>query len=228
MLDTLIANGAAQAGLSADEISGLPHLVPAAGETVHEVILVPLGPQTLLFAHYISELIPPYGILVGARLPPLGPGVQPSLPIVLRDGGAKDRLEITDFTRRLLQPAIEASRPQRTTTSRQQAAQTARDMAFGNTTRTYPGPQGSWRVPVLLPEPGQHRQAAQQAAYEQVDDRNDHSAMIPARQSGQAQSSNRAPQDRSASGGVPSGFARGARRPMPQDAGRWWTPGNSR
>ena len=29
---------------------------------------------------------------------------------------------------------------------------------------------------------GQHRQAAQQAAYEQVDDRNDHSAMIPAHQ----------------------------------------------
>ena len=42
--------------------------------------------------------------------------------------------------------------------------------------------------------PGQHRQAAQQAAYEQAGDRNDHSAMIPARQSGQAQSSNRAPQ----------------------------------
>jgi hypothetical protein len=108
MLDALIANGAARAGLSADEISGLPHLVPAAGETVHEVILVPLGPQTLLFAHYMSELIPPYGILVGARLPPLSPGVQPSLPIVVRDGGAKDRLEITDFTRRLLQPAFDA------------------------------------------------------------------------------------------------------------------------
>jgi len=48
--------------------------------------------------------------------------------------------------------------------------------------------------------PGQHRQAAQQAAYEQVDDRNDHSAMSPARQSGQAQSSNRAPQGRTRNG----------------------------
>ena len=44
--------------------------------------------------------------------------------------------------------------------------------------------------------PGQYRQATQQAAYKQVDDRNDHSAMIPAHQSGQAQSSNRAPQGR--------------------------------
>jgi hypothetical protein len=41
--------------------------------------------------------------------------------------------------------------------------------------------------------PGQHCQAAQQAANEQVDDRNDHSAMIPGRQSAQARSSNRAP-----------------------------------
>src|ERR1019366_7208693 len=44
------------------------------------------------------------------------------------------------------------------------------------------------------PAPGQHRQAAQQAADGQVDDRNDHSAMIPGRQPAQAQSSNRAPQ----------------------------------
>jgi hypothetical protein len=42
--------------------------------------------------------------------------------------------------------------------------------------------------------PGQHRQAAQQAANKRVDNRNDHSAMIPARQPGQAQSSNRASQ----------------------------------
>jgi hypothetical protein len=34
--------------------------------------------------------------------------------------------------------------------------------------------------------PGQHRQAAQQAANKQVDHRNDHSAMIPARQPAQA------------------------------------------
>ena len=44
--------------------------------------------------------------------------------------------------------------------------------------------------------PGQHRQAAQQTTDEQLDDRNDHSAMIPARQAAQAGSSNRAPQDR--------------------------------
>ncbi len=43
--------------------------------------------------------------------------------------------------------------------------------------------------------PGQHHQTIQQAAYEQVNDRNDHSAMIPARSSTQAQSINRAPQD---------------------------------
>ena len=47
--------------------------------------------------------------------------------------------------------------------------------------------------------PGQHRQAAQQAAYEQVGDRNDHPAMIPARRPAQAQSSNRAPQVRMSS-----------------------------
>ena len=42
--------------------------------------------------------------------------------------------------------------------------------------------------------PGQHHQAAEQATHEQVDDRKDHSAMIPARQAAQARSSNRAPQ----------------------------------
>jgi hypothetical protein len=35
-------------------------------------------------------------------------------------------------------------------------------------------------------DPGQHRQAAQQAADKQVNDRNDHPAMIPARQPSQA------------------------------------------
>ena len=114
-LDTLDANiplAAARAGLSTAEISDLPRLVPAAGETVHDVILVPLAGQlTLLFAHYMSELIPPYGILVGARLPPLTPGLQPALPILLRDGGASDRLEVTDFTRLLLQPTIDALPP---------------------------------------------------------------------------------------------------------------------
>src|SRR5215472_1326084 len=44
--------------------------------------------------------------------------------------------------------------------------------------------------------PRQHRQAAEQAAYEQVDNRNDHSAIIPAGKSIQARSSNRAPHGR--------------------------------
>src|SRR5205807_10374621 len=42
--------------------------------------------------------------------------------------------------------------------------------------------------------PGQHHQIAEQTTYEQVDNRNDHSAMIPAGKSVQARSSNRAPQ----------------------------------
>ena len=109
MLNARIPAAAAQAGLSTAEISGLPRLVPAAGETVHEVILAPLaGQQTLLFARYASVLIPPYGIMVGGRLPPLTPGIQPSRPILLRDGGTKNRLDVTDFTQRLLQPAIDA------------------------------------------------------------------------------------------------------------------------
>ena len=40
--------------------------------------------------------------------------------------------------------------------------------------------------------PGQHHHAAEQAAREQVHDREDHSAMIPAHKTGQARSSNRA------------------------------------
>jgi hypothetical protein len=53
--------------------------------------------------------------------------------------------------------------------------------------------------------PGQHRQAAQHTTDEQVDDRNDHSAMIPARQVAQAGSSNRAPQDPGADTGCAAG-----------------------
>ena len=45
--------------------------------------------------------------------------------------------------------------------------------------------------------PGQHHQTAEQTTYEQVDNRNDHSAMIPAGKSVKARSSNRAPQRRS-------------------------------
>ncbi len=44
--------------------------------------------------------------------------------------------------------------------------------------------------------PRQHRQAVQQVAYEQVDDRNDRSAIIPAGKADQAQSNNQAPQVR--------------------------------
>jgi hypothetical protein len=43
--------------------------------------------------------------------------------------------------------------------------------------------------------PCQHHQTAEQAAYKQVEDGNDHSAMIPAGKPDQARSSNRAPQD---------------------------------
>ena len=45
--------------------------------------------------------------------------------------------------------------------------------------------------------PGQHHQTAEQTANEQVDDREDHSAMIPTRLPAQARSSNRAPHARS-------------------------------
>ena len=62
----------------------------------------------MLFAHYLSSLIPPYGIMVDAPLPPLTPGLSASMPVLLRDGGAKDRLEVTDFTQRLMQPALDA------------------------------------------------------------------------------------------------------------------------
>jgi hypothetical protein len=41
--------------------------------------------------------------------------------------------------------------------------------------------------------PGQHHQTAEQTTYKQVDDRNDHSRMIPAGTCDQARSSNRAP-----------------------------------
>ena len=44
--------------------------------------------------------------------------------------------------------------------------------------------------------PGQHRQTAEQAAREQVHDREDHSAMIPTHKTAQARSSNRALQAR--------------------------------
>jgi hypothetical protein len=60
-------------------------------------------------------------------------------------------------------------------------------------------------MPFLVPEhqelgilgnlvPGQHRQTAEPTTYEQVNDRNDHSAMIPAEKSVQVRSGNRAPQ----------------------------------
>jgi hypothetical protein len=108
-LDENIPSAAAQAGLDPSEVSALPRLTPAAGETVHDVILVPLnGQRTLVFTHYASELIPPYGIIVSAQLPSLTPGIKPIFPVLLRDGGAGDRLEVTDFTRVLLQPAIGA------------------------------------------------------------------------------------------------------------------------
>jgi hypothetical protein len=42
---------------------------------------------------------------------------------------------------------------------------------------------------------GQHHQAAEQATNDQVDDRNDHSAMVPAGKPVHVRSSNRAPHD---------------------------------
>ena len=44
------------------------------------------------------------------------------------------------------------------------------------------------------PVPRQHRQTAEEAAYEQVEDGNDHSTMIPAGKADQARSNNQAPQ----------------------------------
>jgi hypothetical protein len=41
---------------------------------------------------------------------------------------------------------------------------------------------------------GQHHQAGEETANEQIDDREDHSAMIPARKTGHARSNNRAQQ----------------------------------
>ena len=48
-------------------------------------------------------------------------------------------------------------------------------------------------APLQIPAETARQLAAQQTSDEQVDDRNDHSAMIPARQAAQAGSNNRAP-----------------------------------
>ena len=106
-LDKQIAASAAQAGLGPAQISALPHLEPVTGTAVHDVILVPVGQRTLLYAHYLSELIPPYGIGIDAALPPLDPRLRAVAPILLRDGGTRDRLEVTDFTQVLMQPAFD-------------------------------------------------------------------------------------------------------------------------
>ena len=65
------------------------------------------------------------------------------------------------------------------------------------------------------PTPGQHHQAAEQAAREQVDDREDHSAMIPTLQAAQAGSSNRAQQDRIPSPGHTEGQGHRLHRQVP-------------
>ena len=107
VLDAQIAASAAQACLYPAQISALPHLEPVTGAAVHDVILVPAGQRTLLYAHYLSEVIPPYGMWIDAPLPPLSPGLRVVAPILLRDGGARDQLEITDFTQVLMQPAFD-------------------------------------------------------------------------------------------------------------------------
>ncbi len=61
------------------------------------------------------------------------------------------------------------------------------------------------------PVPRQHRQAAEQAAYEQVEDGNDHSAMIPAGKPDQARSNNRAPHGECAHRGNGRGIRRRGR-----------------
>ena len=86
--------------------------------------------------------------------------------------------------------------------------------------------------------PRQHRQATEQAAYEQIDDRDDHSAMIPAGKSVQARSSNRAHrrahlpaglsrkriQRRAVLGGLISEYERAARKTRSVPMAEFWNP----
>jgi hypothetical protein len=109
VLDAHIAETAASVGLASEAVSTLPRLVPPPGATAHDVILVPYRQQTLLFAHYLSVAIPPYGFTVKAPLPPFTDGLQAAAPLLLRDGGSADCLEITDFTQILMQPVIDAA-----------------------------------------------------------------------------------------------------------------------
>ena len=46
--------------------------------------------------------------MIGSRLPPLTPDIQPTFPVLLRDGGPGNHLQATDLTRILLQPTIDA------------------------------------------------------------------------------------------------------------------------
>ena len=59
---SIIPQAAVRAGLSHAEVSALPRLAPTAGDTVHDVILVPHnGQQTVLFAHYSRNSSRPTG-----------------------------------------------------------------------------------------------------------------------------------------------------------------------
>ncbi|TKA09511.1 HNH endonuclease [Actinacidiphila oryziradicis] len=107
-LDQFIAGMAGQFGLNAAAVGRLPTLVPPPGATVHDVVLVPLPTQTVLFAHYLSQVTPPYGIKINARLPQLLPGITPTLPLLLRDD-TPHHLKVTDFTQLLLRPVITAA-----------------------------------------------------------------------------------------------------------------------
>jgi hypothetical protein len=109
MLDAMISQFATQVGMPSAEISALPRLVPSAGAVVHDVILVQSGKNTLLYAHYLSELIPPYPLAIEARLPELTPGLRPVLPVLLRDDGTTGRLQVTDFTQVVMQPVIDSA-----------------------------------------------------------------------------------------------------------------------
>ena len=107
MLDTQMAASAVRVGIDPAQISAFPRLEPDTGTAVHDVILVPCGQRTLLYAHYLSELVPPYGIGVNAALPPLNPHLNAVAPIILRDGGTRDRLDVTDFTQVLMKPVVD-------------------------------------------------------------------------------------------------------------------------
>ncbi|MEU6324910.1 hypothetical protein [Streptomyces sp. NPDC047009] len=84
-----------------------PTLVPREGSKEYDVILLPAGRETVVFVHILSTLVPPYGIKVSAPVPDLHLGVDPVLPILLREdtGG---HIQATDFTKTLTDVMVAA------------------------------------------------------------------------------------------------------------------------